>query len=95
MKITPTAKNGIQSAIYSVDWETDNVQPAELDAIIDLLSRLDGFYMDLVGPCLWVSGATRACDSWSMELKEAGFRLGSRCYGEKLLYWFPGISDAD
>ena len=98
MEITATAKNRILSAINNTNWETINDHPADLDAIIDTLIRIadltDGLTMDIVGSFLWVSGATATCSHWSIELKEAGFRLGFRGNGLASWVWCrcPGIN---
>lgn len=87
-----TAKTCIQSAIDSIDWETINAQPADLVATIDTLIRIDGLRLDVVGSCLWITGATATCSRWSIELKEAGFRLGFRAGGEASWIWCPCIN---
>lgn len=98
MEITATAKNLIQSAINTTHWETINDQPADLDAIIDTLTRIDaltdGLTMDIVGSNLWITGTTATCSRWSIELKEAGFRLDWHANGLSSWILDPGISDS-
>lgn len=95
MEITATAKNLIQSTINNTNWVI-NDHPADLDAIIDTLIRIDsltdGLTMDIVGSNLWITGTTATCSRWSMELKEAGFRLD--CHANGLSSWIldPGFS---
>ena len=89
MEITSSAKNRIQSAIKNTNWETINDHPADLDAIIDTLIRIadltDGLTMNIVGSNLLITGTTATCSRWSMELKEAGFRLD--CHANGLSSW--------